>query len=259
MKFIHITDPHLMPAGVPLYGVDTRAQFNACLDDIARFHGDADFCVITGDLTENGDIDSYRWLKERLAGFPLKAHLLLGNCDNRENFLAVFGVPRADGFVQSAIRKEGHLFLFLDTLGDGKSAKGRFDDLRLNWLKRQLAEHSGSPAIIFMHHPPFDIGHRNDAIKLADDAKFLEALAASPVRHIFFGHTHRPVSGVWRGIGFTGLPGLSFQIPLVTGSVKTDTSREPPMYGAVSASPHGLIINMDAFLDRAPLANFSAS
>ena len=79
MKFIHITDPHLMPAGTPLYGMDTRAILDACLDDIARFHGDADFCVITGDLTENGDSESYHWLKERLARFPLETRLLLGN------------------------------------------------------------------------------------------------------------------------------------------------------------------------------------
>lgn len=259
MKFIHITDPHLMPAGTPLYGMDTRSILDTCLDDIARLHGDAEFCVITGDLTENGDIESYRWLKERLAGFPLDTRLLLGNCDNRENFLSVFGGPCADGFVQSAIRQDGHLLLFLDTLGDGQSAEGRFDGRRLDWLRRQLAGLGRSPAIIFMHHPPFDIGHRNDAIKLADDTAFLEVLSTSPVQHVFFGHTHRPVSGVWRGMGFTGLPGLSFQIPLVTGSVKADTSREPPFYGVVTVGPNAIVANMDAFLDRAPLGNFSAS
>jgi len=259
MKFIHFTDPHLMPAGVPHYGMDTRARFDACLDDIARHHRDAAFCVITGDLTENGDTETYRWLKERLTGFPLKTHLLLGNCDNRQNFLSVFGGPSADSFVQSAIRQDGHLLLFLDTLGEGQSAEGRFDVRRRDWIRRQLADRGKDTVLVFMHHPPFDIGHRNDAIKLADGDEFLELAAALPARHIFFGHTHRPVSGVWRGVGFTGLPGLSFQIPLVTGSVGTDASREPPLYGVVAVNPSGVVVNMDAFLDRAPLGNFSAS
>jgi 3',5'-cyclic-AMP phosphodiesterase len=257
MKFIHLSDPHLTPAGLPLHGMDTQARFDACLDDIATHHRNADFCVITGDLTEAGETSTYDWLRTRLARFPIETRLLLGNCDNRANFLSVFGAPNADGFVQSAFRQGDNLLLFLDTLGDGRSAEGRYDEQRLNWLKRQLAKTESPSTFIFMHHPPFNIGHSNDAIKLADDAAFVEALTTFPIRHIFFGHAHRPVSGIWQGIGFTGVPGLSFQIPLVLGSVETDLSEEPPMYGVVSVDPAQVTVHFDAFLHRKALGNFT--
>jgi 3',5'-cyclic-AMP phosphodiesterase len=253
MKFIHVTDLHLTPAGEALYGMDTCRRFEACLDDIAMYHGDAELCVITGDLTENGDAATYEWLQARLRRFPLHTRLLLGNCDNRVNFLSVFQGADANGLVQSTLKQEADLLVFMDTLGDTTSAEGRYDAERLGWLDEQLSGLAGATATLFMHHPPFDIGHRNDAIKLADHVAFAKLLEAHAVRHIFFGHTHRPVSGVWRNIGFTGLPGLNFQIPLVSGSVTTELSEEPPMYGVVQLEPDKTTVNFDAFLHRKPL------
>lgn len=255
MKFIHVTDPHLTPAGEALHGMDTRGRFEAFLDDIARYHGDAELCVITGDLTENGDVATYEWLHDRLRRFPLHTRLLLGNCDSRANFLSVFPGADANGFVQSTLKLNGDLFVFLDTLGDANSAEGRFDAKRLGWLAEQLSGLAGATATLFMHHPPFDIGHTNDAIKLANHVAFAKLLDACAVSHIFFGHTHRPVSGVWRNIGFTGLPGLNFQIPLVSGSVNTELSEEPPIYGVVQLERDQITVNFDAFLDRKPLGS----
>lgn len=59
MKFIHFTDLHLVPRGEKLWGFDPVARFEACLSDLAKFHADAEFCVISGDLTDRGDIASY--------------------------------------------------------------------------------------------------------------------------------------------------------------------------------------------------------
>ncbi len=97
MKLIHITDIHLVPPGQTLWGLDPFARFDAALDDIATHHGDADFCVITGDLTERGDITAYALLKERLACFPLATHLILGNHDDRAQYRNVFGGRAANG------------------------------------------------------------------------------------------------------------------------------------------------------------------
>ena len=67
MKIIHITDLHLMPRGETLWGLDPFARLDAALTDIAAHHADADLCVITGDLTEKGDVAAYEMLKQRLA------------------------------------------------------------------------------------------------------------------------------------------------------------------------------------------------
>ena len=52
MKFIHITDIHLVSPNVLLHGLDPARRFVRCLDHIQRNHSDAECCVITGDLAD---------------------------------------------------------------------------------------------------------------------------------------------------------------------------------------------------------------
>jgi 3',5'-cyclic AMP phosphodiesterase CpdA len=102
-----------------------------------------------------------------------------------------------------------------------------------------------------MHHPPFDIGHPlMDLIKLDDAEGFAALLKGHSIRHIFFGHAHRTISGQWRGIPFSALPSLNHQLPLVGGSVPTVYSDEPPMYAVVLLEDDRTIVHSDAFLDR---------
>ena len=253
MKLIHITDLHLMPPGELLWGLDPFARLDAALTDIAAHHADADLCVITGDLTEKGDVAAYEMLKQRLAHFPLETHLLLGNHDDRANFLKVFGGADENGHVQHALTREGFHLLFLDTLKGPPSSAGLYDAPRRNWLKARLAEAGDAPVHIFMHHPPFDIGHAlMDLIKLDDAEDFAGLLRGHDVRHIFFGHAHRTISGLWNGIGFSALPSLNHQLPLVGGSVETVYSDEPPMYAVVTIEEGMTVVHSDAYLHRAP-------
>ena len=54
MKIIVVTDLHLVPPPERIYGFDPAARLDACLKDIEALHGDAEFCVITGDLVDRG-------------------------------------------------------------------------------------------------------------------------------------------------------------------------------------------------------------
>jgi Icc protein len=255
MKFIHVSDLHLVPKGDRLWGLDPFARFEACLEDIAKFHPDAAFVVISGDLAERGEVLAYRQLKARLADFPIETHLMLGNHDDRGHFLSVFPEgPRDEaGFVQSAILRDGALFLLLDTLKGPPSSAGLYCAQRKAWLKGELARAQGRPVYLFMHHPPFSIAHDlMDLILLEDAEDFLSLLGGYGVRHVFFGHAHRPISGQFRGMSFSAPPSLVHQLPLVSGSVATIYSDEPAMYAVVHADPDKVLVHMDAYLNRSP-------
>jgi 3',5'-cyclic AMP phosphodiesterase CpdA len=56
MKIIQITDTHLMPRGTTLHKLNPCERLDSCIDNIIEHHSDAEFCVITGDLTDRGDI-----------------------------------------------------------------------------------------------------------------------------------------------------------------------------------------------------------
>jgi 3',5'-cyclic AMP phosphodiesterase CpdA len=255
MKIIHVSDLHLVAPGERLWGFDPLARLEACLADIAIHHADAAFCAISGDLAERGEIAAYEALKKRLERFPLKTFLMLGNHDDRANFTQVFGDRPRDrnGFIQHVEEMADFAVLCLDTLKGPPSSAGLYCAARRAWLTAQLSKLNGRPAVIFMHHPPFDIAHAMmDRIKLEDGEGFRALLKGRDVRHIFFGHAHRAISGQWHGIPFSATPSLVHQLPLVAGSVATVYSDEPPMYAVVHIEPEKTIVHFDAFLHRAP-------
>ncbi|MBX9454555.1 MAG: phosphodiesterase [Rhizobium sp.] len=255
MKFIHVTDLHLVPEDEVLWGLKPIETLDACLADIARHHSDAAFVAITGDLAERGEVAAYALLKQRLATLDLPVLLMLGNHDDRPNFTQVFADVPLDhgGFVQQVREAHGGVFLFLDTLKGPPSSAGLYTPERRQWLTQQLDKAGGRPVYLFMHHPPFAIAHAlMDKIMLDDPEEFAALLQGHDVRHIFFGHGHRAVSGVWRGISFSALPSLNHQLPLVGGSVETVYSHEPPAYAVVHVTGEGIIVHNDAFLDRKP-------
>lgn len=255
MKFIHITDVHLMRPGVLLNGSDPASNLSRVLEDIAEWHKDAAFCVISGDLADEGDPEVYGWLKERLQNFALPVFLMLGNHDDRRNFLSVFpDHPRdASGFVQHSHEAGGAKFLFLDTLIGGPGVHdGELCADRLDWLECELELAGDRPVYLFLHHPPFDIGLPYvDEIKLRQPEAFHQALQKGQnIRHIFYGHVHRMTYVNWRGHAFTSLPSTNHQIPLVPARAGSEYSVEPLAYGVVQVSEDQVTVHFDAYLDR---------
>jgi 3',5'-cyclic AMP phosphodiesterase CpdA len=254
MKFLHVTDLHIIPEG-PLRGADPDARLRACIADINANHADAELVVFTGDLTHAGDEPSYRKLRAALAGLVPPAHLLIGNHDHRETFRRVFADTPVDanGFVQYAIDTGAGRFLCLDTVDQGHH-HGLLGPLRLGWLAAELDRAAGMPVFIFMHHAPLAVGHvMLDRIGLRDADDFAEVVTRRPnIRQILFGHLHRPVCGNWRGIPFAGLPSLNDQTALdLTGSDVWIGSYEPPAYAVVLTAPDSAVVHFNNFIDGA--------
>ncbi|HSR72250.1 MAG TPA: phosphodiesterase [Kiloniellales bacterium] len=253
MKFIHLTDPHLVPAPRRLYALDPRERLRAAVADIARGHGDAAFAVITGDLVHFGEPSAYEELRRILADLPIPCHLAIGNHDERAAFRTAFPeVPcDEDGFVQYvAVGDEADLVV-LDSVVPG-SGGGALCERRLAWLEARLAERGGRALIVAVHHAPCDIGiPAMDRIKLAESARLAELLRRhGGVRHILFGHVHRAVSGSWRGIPFSTLPATAHQVALQFAEPElTPGSHEPPAYGVGLFDGMNLVMHQQAYLD----------
>jgi 3',5'-cyclic AMP phosphodiesterase CpdA len=254
MKFLHVTDPHIIPEGA-LCGSDPAARLRACIADINAHHADAAAVVVTGDLTDTGDDASYARLAAILADLTPPAHLLIGNHDRRGAFRAAFPETPVDGdgFVQYGLDTPAGRFLCLDTVDEGHH-HGRLGPARLAWLEAELDGAQGSPVFLFMHHAPLPVGHALlDGIGLLD-ADDLAAVVSrrTNIRQIFFGHLHRPVCGHWRGIPFAGLPSLNHQTALdLTGSDVWIGAYEPPAYAVVLAQPDATVVHFHNFIDGA--------
>ncbi|MBK8763685.1 MAG: phosphodiesterase [Burkholderiaceae bacterium] len=253
-KWIHLTDTHLVPPGQLLYGSDPQARVHAAVSSIAAEHPDAQFCLVTGDLAHLGEPSAYVALQRALAELPMPVHLLIGNHDDRVAFRETFlGAPVDDsGYVQQVMRFGSGLMLMLDTNEPGV-AHGVYCARRLKWLAAQLQFSRDEPLWIAMHHPPFDVGLPSmDAIGLRDAQAFAEVLAPHRhrVRHLFFGHVHRPISGSWQGIPFSTVRATNHQVALdLHLAHEIPGSFEPPAYAVVLVDPHQTLVHNHDFLD----------
>jgi len=254
MKFIHITDPHIVEPGKRLYGLDPLERLGLCIEDINRFHADAEFAIVTGDLAHAGNPLAYRALKDAFGKLRIKTHFLLGNHDDRRHFFAAFPEsPRdAGGFVQFTLDTAIGRFICLDT-NEPDVPWGILCDVRLAWLKAELERAADLPVYLFIHHPPFAVGiKRMDEISLQQPEKFAAVVAGRRnIRHLFFGHLHRPIGGSWRGIPMTTLRATSHQVALdfaMEGVVPG--SHEPPAYAVVIADADLTVVHFHDFLDK---------
>ncbi|UIY32551.1 metallophosphoesterase (plasmid) [Neorhizobium galegae] len=129
MRIIHVTDTHLVAPDKLLFGIDPMQRLEAVLRKIEADFGDADLCVISGDLADAGEPEAYQMLRDRLVTFPIATRLLIGNHDDRGNFRSAFPVAMTDnnGFIQGFDDLEGTRLIYLDTLEPG-AIQGRLCD-----------------------------------------------------------------------------------------------------------------------------------
>lgn len=267
MLIAQITDIHLG------FETDKPAEFNRQrLDLVVRALLDGpnqpDLLLVTGDLTDKGDIDSYRRCVEALAHCPFPVYPCLGNHDLRENFIqSVPHVPTADGFVQYCIPLEGLRLIVLDTLEEGRHGGG-FCEVRAAWLKARLAEDGDTPTIIVMHHPPMDVGIEWMSTDPAEPwvARFADAIAGhGQIRAILCGHLHRPIAAVWKGVTVIVSPATAVQLALNLTPIDPEQPDDRPMVIADPAgyalhrwTEHGLVTHFDIVQDHVVLAKFDA-
>ncbi|KRE89804.1 hypothetical protein ASG89_34745 [Paenibacillus sp. Soil766] len=143
--FIHLTDIHISaPGKKPLFGLEMSEKLRAACAEIRTLEAKPSFVVISGDLTHDGDLEDYRFLKklldaeEALLGIPI--HVALGNHDFRE--------PFREGYLEEEPSNESYYYSFmadglrivmLNTQVPG-THNGRIDEVQLAWLKHLLAE-----------------------------------------------------------------------------------------------------------------------
>src|SRR5687767_14032083 len=131
-----------------------RIRFRATLARILEGPNKPDMLVLSGDITDNGDLDSFEKTADLLADCPFPVWPMVGNHDTREALVEAFPQVRLDGgFLHYALEGQGLRVLLLDTLETGRHG-GAFCEARAEWLTAQLDAAPDTPTLIFMHHSP---------------------------------------------------------------------------------------------------------
>lgn len=201
MLIAQITDVHI---GFDPHNPDefNQQRLVAVLAALAEGPNQPDLLLLTGDLADHGDQDSYLRLKAALAACPYPWFPLVGNHDVRDNFHAIF--PDYDdghGFVQYVQDLGDVRLVMIDTLEEGRHG-GAFCDQRAAWLDARLGEAPDKPTYIVMHHPPVECGI--EWMNTDPEEPWVQRFSAVLERHdqvrgLICGHLHRSVTASWRG------------------------------------------------------------
>ncbi|MCR9180151.1 MAG: metallophosphoesterase, partial [Erythrobacteraceae bacterium] len=192
-------------------------RFRATLERLMTGPNVPDMLVLSGDITDHGDAESFAKTAVLLKDCPFPIIPMVGNHDSREGLLGAFPqvAPADGGFLHFVVETRlGLRVICLDTLEDGRHG-GAFCEARARWLANRLAEAPDQPTLIFMHHPPIVAGI--DWMDPAPDEPWIMRLRGvltgqHQVQAIHCGHLHRQITTRFAGIPLGVTPSVA---PLV--------------------------------------------
>jgi len=195
----HISDTHFDGSERAL----TRSRrVMAYLRDCA-----VDAILVTGDLTDHGEVKEYEQVKaELVADVPVL--LLPGNHDDRAAYRKV--LLGGDGYtpINQLQRVGGALFALCDSTIPQEDG-GLLAPETLDWLKGVLAE-AEEPVYICLHHHPIRVNNPLlDSIRLANPDELAAVVgASSKAAAVFCGHAHAAAAATYAGVPLIAAPGI---------------------------------------------------
>ena len=205
VKLIQLSDLHLVPPGKLTSKVlDTNSILEETINEILRkkdYFGKIEGLVVTGDVSDDGSIESYLSAHEKLIKLNVPVLVIPGNHDLRNPMREVFN-EHVEFSTKSSqfdwvFKYEETVIVGLDSLVEGENF-GFLEKTSLEFLSNQLSIHNGSDIVLLIHHPPIKTGiYFMDKIGLTNSSDLSECLKAThrPVR-ILCGHVH----GVYHGL-----------------------------------------------------------
>ena len=232
MLVAQISDTHILAPESDHPAAQLRGDcLRRTVVDINRQQPDA--VVFTGDTVQHGQPEEYALLRALLAPLEAPLYLVPGNRDDKNEIRAAFSeyaYLRATGeFLNYTIEDYDTRLVGIDSTVGGER-KGRFCETRQAWLDRTLSEQPDCPTLLFIHHPPFDVGdHYVGGYRRPEEAAALEDIVKRhpQVTGMLCGHVHWPVERDWAGTRARIMPSIAID---VRKGIDENEAREQPIY-----------------------------
>jgi 3',5'-cyclic-AMP phosphodiesterase len=218
LSFVHLSDLHI---GNPnqkddhLWS-DTTQTLEHVKSLIATLEPQPAFIVISGDLTNNGQVEEFHELKRLLADIQLPVLLSLGNHDTQEKFYEIVleQPERGNARYHYSQDFDGLRVIVLDSSAPIK-VHGTINPEQFEWLERELEADPEMPKLVIVHHPPTAMHlpifeHIN--FDAEDAAKLQAMLKGKNVIGVLSGHVHYDQVSIRHGVPYfisTGLHNMT--------------------------------------------------
>ena len=247
MLIVQISDLHFLRKGVLSFGnVDTYEHTARCIAAIKAFKPVPDLVLISGDLTNDGDLPTYQALAEVLSELDQPCYPIPGNHDDRDLIRMAFSDINAlsgSGPLCYAVEGWPVRIVALDSSVDGKPY-GMLGETQRQWLSAALDADRSKPTLVMLHHPPFKTGIGHMDWSMLRDADALAAIIGDhpQVERVLCGHVHRAVQSRFAGTIAQIPPGIAHQVKLTLGEGRGPWNMEPPGFLLHHLEPDGVLV-----------------
>jgi 3',5'-cyclic AMP phosphodiesterase CpdA len=227
LRILHLSDTHLYGDDSLHYGlVDTLAGLDRVLSRAGELEN-VDLVVASGDLSNDGSVESYRRLASRLepwaAARRAKVVYAMGNHDLPDGFEEVLGER------ERVTEVAGFRVVTVDTTVRG-AGYGYVDSDRLRRLRDAVAEPAANGTVLVLHHPPVPpTTGLFETLRFVDPEPLLEVCGESDVRLILAGHYHHALI---TSAGASGIPVVVAPAVANTTDVLSPHGRERAVRGS---------------------------
>ena len=211
----HLSDTHFLGADArgdaqTLYGaIDTHRNLRRALEQLERSDTNPAAIVFTGDLTDLGEEDAYRSLRQIVdpAAVRMGSTVIwvMGNHDERLRFATDLydEPPRTDASPrpQDRVHDIGGLrIIAFDSTVPGYH-HGDITPEQLDWLANELDTPAEHGTLLALHHPPIPTPIDLMALlELRGQARLAEVIRGTDVRGILAGHLHYATHSTFAGV-----------------------------------------------------------
>ena len=202
MLIAQISDTHILEPASDQPEAELRADcLRRCVADVNQQQPDV--AIFTGDTVQHGQPEEYARLRELLAPLRAPVYLVPGNRDDKNEMRAAFGacvyLPKSGDFLHYVIEEHAVRLIAIDSTSRGER-KGVFCPERQAWLQEVLNGRPDRLTLLFLHHPPFDIGdHYVGGYRRPEEARALAGIVSRQpqVTGLICSHVHWPIERQW--------------------------------------------------------------
>ena len=206
-------------SGERVNGFDGFGNFERLLTHVASWAVMPDAVLVSGDLSNDGTVESYQRLRATIEASAL-AHLPwfvgMGNHDDRAQFRAGYlrlsASESSDQPYDHVADVHGLRIVTLDSTIPGEVG-GALRDAQLDWLRQVLSNPAPRGTILMVHHHvvPCPVPRLNE-IALAQPERLADVIQGTDVHLVLGGHIHFVHIGTLAGIPCVTAPGILAQV-----------------------------------------------